>query len=149
MNLFFDTSALIKFFHEEPGTTTVTELVSNPENVIHLSDLVRLEFISALCRRYRNKEIDGQALNNAISGFNEEYSRFQIEPLGNTILQESEALLLKHAKTNGLRALDALHLATFILIKEDDWIFVASDDNLITLAKAIGASTINPLTYIL
>jgi PIN domain nuclease of toxin-antitoxin system len=37
MNLFFDTSALIKFFHEEPGTTTVTEFVSNPENVIHVS----------------------------------------------------------------------------------------------------------------
>jgi predicted nucleic acid-binding protein len=72
-----------------------------------------------------------------------------LEPLGNAILQESEALLLKHAKTNGLRTLDALHLATFILIKEDDWTFVASDDNLIALAKAIGASTINPLTHIL
>lgn len=27
MNLFFDTSALVKFFHEEEGTEAVTELM--------------------------------------------------------------------------------------------------------------------------
>jgi len=68
MNLFFDTSALIKFFHEETGTAIVTDLITNPENIICVSDLVRLEFIFALQRRYRNKEIDGRALNEAISG---------------------------------------------------------------------------------
>ncbi|MGI6492659.1 MAG: hypothetical protein ACOX0T_09680 [Pelotomaculum sp.] len=54
--------------------------------------------------------------------------------------------MLRHGKIHGLRTLDALHLATFILIKEDDWVFIASDNNLISVAKAIGANTINPLT---
>ncbi|MGI6492660.1 MAG: type II toxin-antitoxin system VapC family toxin [Pelotomaculum sp.] len=80
MNLFFDTSALIKFFHEENGTEMVTDLATNPENVIHVSDLVRLEFISALYRRFRNKEIDARALNDVVSGFNEEYSRSRLSP---------------------------------------------------------------------
>jgi len=146
MNLFFDTSALIKFFHEEPGTAAVTDRITNPENVIHVSDLVRLEFISALYRRYRNKEIDGRALDEAINGFYEEYSQFHVEPLGHAVLQEAEELLIRYGKNHGLRTLDALHLATFILIKENNWVFVASDDNLISVAKAIGALTFNPLT---
>lgn len=146
MNLFFDTSALIKYFHEEPGTEFVTDLITNPENTVHVSELVRLEFVSALYRRYRNKEIDGKALKEAVSGFNEEYSMFNVEPLGHAVLLEAEELLIKHGKTHGLRTLDSLHLATFILIKEDDWIFVASDDILISIAKAIGTLTLNPLT---
>jgi predicted nucleic acid-binding protein len=48
MNLFFDTSVLIKFFHEEPGTEFVTDLIIMPENSVYVSDLVRLEFVSAL-----------------------------------------------------------------------------------------------------
>mgnify|MGYP006287765719 CR=1 FL=1 len=30
MNLFFDTSALVKFFHDEPGTESVTSLIMDP-----------------------------------------------------------------------------------------------------------------------
>lgn len=146
MNLFFDTSALIKFFHEESGTELVTDLITAPGNSVYVSDLVRLEFVSALHRRYRNKEINGTALNEAISGFFEEYQRFNIEPLGHAVLQEAEELLIKYGKTYSLRTLDALHLATFVLIKEDDWLFVACDDNLISVIKAIGALVINPLT---
>lgn len=146
MNLYFDTSALVKLFHEESGTEVVTDLINNPENSIFISDLTRLEFTSALCRRYRNKEINDQELNEALSGFREDYSRFHVEPLGQMVLQEAEELLMKYGKTYGLRTLDALHLATFLLIKEDDWFFVASDDNLISAAKAIGILTLNPLS---
>jgi len=112
MNLYFDTSALVKLFHEESGTEVVTDLINNPENSIFISDLTRLEFISALCRRYRNKEINDQELNEALSGFREDYSRFHVEPLGQMVLQEAEELLMKYGKTYGLRTLDALHLAT-------------------------------------
>ena len=146
MNLFFDTSALVKYFHEEQGSEIVTDLITDPENIVHVSDLARLEFISFLYRRYRNKDIDENSLNEAISGFYEEYSRFHVEPLGHAVLQQAEELLMIYGKTYGLRTLDALHLATFFLIKEDNWIFVASDDNLINVTKAIGASVFNPLT---
>jgi hypothetical protein len=37
MNIFFDTSALVKFFHEEPGTKIVTDLINNPDNNIKSS----------------------------------------------------------------------------------------------------------------
>ena len=34
MNLFFDSSALVKLFHEEAGTVQVTEWVEDPANII-------------------------------------------------------------------------------------------------------------------
>jgi predicted nucleic acid-binding protein len=124
----------------------VTDLINNPSNNIFVSNLTRLEYISALSRRYRNKEIDDHELNEAISGFDENYSYFHVEPLGQMVLQEAEELLMKYGKTYSLRTLDALHLATFLLVKEDHWFFVASDDHLISAAKAMSVLTLNPLT---
>jgi len=48
MNIFVDTSALVKYFHEEEGTSVVTSLIDNSDNVIVVSELAHLEFISAL-----------------------------------------------------------------------------------------------------
>ena len=58
MNLLFDTSALVKFFHEEEGTETVTDLILDRNNEVWILELARLEFFSAVFRRFRNKELD-------------------------------------------------------------------------------------------
>ena len=58
MNVFFDTSALVKFFHEEEGTKIVTDLILDGNNQVWVLELARLEFISAVFRRFRNREMD-------------------------------------------------------------------------------------------
>jgi len=146
MNIFFDTSALVKFFHEEEGTASVTELIANPENKTYVSDLARIEFISALHRRYRRKEIGDEALEEALQAFDEEYSSFYVEPMSHMIVQEAEELQLHYGKNHGLRTLDAIQLATFLLLRDKDWLFVSSDDPLLLAAEAAGAPTYNPLT---
>lgn len=55
MNFFFDTSARVKYFHEEEGTKLVTKRINSKDNEIWVLDLFRLEFIAALYRRFRNK----------------------------------------------------------------------------------------------
>jgi uncharacterized protein len=62
MILFFDTSALVKFFHEEKGSETVTNLVLSKDNEIWISELARIEFLSAIFRRFRNREVDDEQL---------------------------------------------------------------------------------------
>ena len=146
MILFFDTSALVKFFHEEDGSEKVTEIITSQNNKIFVLDLCKLEFLSALYRRFRNNEIDEYSLNLAIEGFEEEIARFNVENMSYPVLQESENLLKKYGKKHGLRTLDALHLGCFSLISEDDWYFVSADDNLCNIVKIIGFKTINPLT---
>ena len=44
MILFFDTSALVKFFHEEKGFEAVTRLIVSEDNEIWISELARIEF---------------------------------------------------------------------------------------------------------
>ena len=146
MILFFDTSALIKFFHEEDGSKKVTKLITSENNKIFVLDLCKLEFLSALYRRFRNNEIDEYSLNLAVEGFEEEVALFNVENMSYPVLQESENLLKKYGKKHGLRTLDALHLGCFSLISEKDWYFVSADDNLCNMVKIIGFKTINPLT---
>jgi len=146
MNLFFDTSALVKLFHEEEGTEIVTELITSQGNEVFILDLARLEFVSALLRRFRNKEIDENKLSDAIASFEEQIASFNIEPLGEAIINEAELLLKQYGKMQGLRTLDALHLGAFSLISEKDWSFVASDGNLCNIAQLMSFKTINPLS---
>jgi uncharacterized protein len=145
MNLFFDTSALMKFFHEEKGSDVVTELITEENNMVWILELAKLEFISALYRRYRNKEINDFQLTEAINGFEEEVSTYNIELLRGPILSEAKNLIKQYGKTDGLRTLDALHLGAFSLISDEKWIFIAADKNLCKVAKTIGFKTLNPI----
>ncbi len=147
MILFFDTSALVKFFHEEKGSETVTNLVLSKDNEIWISELARIEFFSAIFRRFRNREVDDEQLREALMGFEEQLATFNVEPLGQAILREAEYLLKVYGKTRRVRALDALQLGTFNLISEKGWLFVAADDFLCEIVKEIGFETINPLSF--
>lgn len=145
MKLFFDTSALIKFFHEEEGTSKVTALINSGDNEIWISELARVEFLSALFRRTRNREITDTQLSEAISGFDDESASFNCEPFGHATIKEAESILKQHGKSLGLRTLDALQLSAFSLIAEKDWHFVSADINLCQIVKSQGYIAINPL----
>jgi predicted nucleic acid-binding protein len=147
MILFFDTSALVKFFHREVGTDVVVSLITDRENRVWLSELARLEFSCAVHRRYRMKEIREDQLEKALDGFSSECSRFSTRKIGSAVLDEAEALVNRLGKSVGLRALDAIHLATFSLFNQfDDMPFVATDEVLLNAALSIGAKVINPLS---
>ncbi len=147
MILFFDTSALVKFFHREEGTDVVISIISDLKNEVWVSELARLEFICALHRRLRMNEINEDDLNRVLDGFFKEYSRLKTKKIGRAVLNEAEALVKRLGRASGLRALDAIHLATFNLFdKLDDMLFVAADGILLTAVKAIGAKAINPLS---
>jgi predicted nucleic acid-binding protein len=145
MILFFDTSALVKVFHEEKGSEVVTPLIKAKDNEVWVSELARIEFLSAIFRRVRNREISDEQLNEAVIGFEEQLYFFNVEPLGQAILREAELLLKKYGKRRRLRSLDALQMGTFSLISERGWYFVAADDILCEIAKNMGFAVINPL----
>jgi len=138
VNLFFDTSALVKYFHPETGTEQVTALIQDEANTVWLSELARVEFCSALFRRFRARELDEKQLATALAGFDETLANFQVQALGSPMTEEAERLLRKYGKTEGLRTLDALHLASFSLLAEKDWQFVAADTVLCHVAQREG-----------
>ncbi len=145
MKLFFDTSALVKLFHKEPGTDAVTKWIQAAENEIWIFALARLEFFSALFRRFRNSEISEALLQEAIMGFEEQVAMFNIQPLSQVVLEHAELLIKDYGKTHGLRSLDSLHLSAFLLISEADWVFVSADSTLCKVTSLLGYNTLNPL----
>lgn len=134
MRLFFDTSALVKYFHNEKGSKQVIELIENIDNDIWVSDLARIEFVSALHRKLRNGEIQDIELEQALEGFDSEWNNFNTYPLGDLVVTTADKLLRENAKHHKLRALDAIHFASFLLLAEDNWAFVVSD---LLLANAV------------
>jgi uncharacterized protein len=145
MNVFFDTSALAKYFIVEAGTERVTSLVQDPSNTCWVFELARVEFISAVYRRYRSGELTEQRLNVVVEGFNTVLSsQFEIEPFARPILVEAEQLMRTFANRAGLRTLDALHLAAFRLVAQADWSFAVADKNLAEIVESMGFSSIVP-----
>lgn len=127
MNLFFDTSALVKYFHIETGSQQVIDLIEDSANQVWVSDLARVEFISALYRKLRRGDVDEAQLQEALAGFDVEWSRFNVHPLNEIVVAEADKLLRQKAGTYGVRALDALQFASFRLMAEQDWAFVVAD----------------------
>jgi predicted nucleic acid-binding protein len=145
MNFFFDTSALVKFFHVEVGTDTVTQIIENTTSEVFVSELARLEFISALYRHYRNNTLDEIRLHSATTNFEKQLQSFSVEPVNQIVIDEAGNLLKKYGKVHGLRTLDALHLGTFNLISEHGWCFVTADNTLEEVATLSGCLTLNPV----
>ncbi len=144
MNIFLDTSALVKFYHEEEGTASISALILECSGVIFISELAKLEIISSICRRFRSKELDEDAYQEAIEAFREDLQRYKLVPLTYQVLNKAEQVLLDLAPTTGLRTLDALHLATFLLGSSSESLFVAGDKTLLKAAEAIGAKIYCP-----
>ena len=144
MNLFFDTSALVKLFHSERGSDIVADMVAKPDNRIWVLDLVRAEFSSALHRRYRNHEIEQSHLETALAGFDLQLRLFTVQPLGTPVLDEAILLLARYGKSKGLRTLDALQIGAFSLLQEEGWAFVCADKNLSSIAVYAGYEVIDP-----
>lgn len=127
MNLFFDTSALVKYFHPETGTAHVIELMDNASNTLWVSDLARIEFISALYRKFRRGDIDDAQLQETLTTFDLEWSQWNHQPISAAVIAEADKLMRHKAQQYGLRALDAIQLASFTLLAENDWAFVVAD----------------------
>jgi uncharacterized protein len=145
MNCYFDTSALAKLFIQEEGTDTVTELVLDQTNTIWVLDLARIEFHSALFRRYRAGELNNEMLQIALNGFESQLKQFRIEPMTSVLINEADILLQRYGRKEGLRTLDALQLGGFSLIAEkDNWCFVSADRTLCLVAQLAEYVAINP-----
>ena len=62
---FFDTSGLIKLYHQELGTEVVGLIFSDSDSMIYISELSYVEFRSALARMLRMQEIKNLAQEEA------------------------------------------------------------------------------------
>jgi uncharacterized protein len=153
-NFFFDSSALVKRYVVEPGTTWIQSILDPAAgHVVFVSELTRVEVAAALAARHRapkgisRQQRDG-ALNLLLHHFLMDYSPLAINP---AMIGDAVALTQKHR----LRGYDALQLATALAANRTllatglaPISFLASDRDLLKAASSEGLAIENPSLHL-
>ena len=142
---YIDTSALFKRYRSEPGTPIVEELVDRrkPGEVFLTSYLTSLEVEAAVARALKARLLSQRASRVILGRFSQDSLDFLfVEPLTNAVVSAAIDVVRRH----GLRAGDALHLATAMSIRSQypEMAFVTSDGELASAAVTEGLTLLDP-----
>lgn len=112
---FFDSSALVKCYIREAGTTWARGLVDAlPPNEIIIAQLTGVEVIAAITRRLHARKTTAADAARAISIFRSDFqSRYDVVAVSAAVIQEAMDL----AQLYGLRGYDAVQLAAALLVR--------------------------------
>ena len=128
---FFDSSALVKRFAKEAGTSWVFSLVrGSAVNHLYIARITSVEVVSALTRRERAGQLSGSAVGKAIARFERELANRY------TTIEMTAALVsaaMKLVRSHALRAYDAVQLAAAIEVHQ---VRIAASASRITLVSA-------------
>jgi predicted nucleic acid-binding protein len=140
---FFDTSALVKRYHEEEGTDTVDEILDRDGVKVLISSLIVIETVSAFRRKYNRGEVSESEMEQLIAVFFQEaLDEFLILPMEESLLNFSFELVLD----DDLRTLDSLQLSAGLSLAQevDDVVFVTADDDLAETGEQHNLETVVP-----
>jgi predicted nucleic acid-binding protein len=140
---FFDTSALVKRYHEEEGTDSVDEILDQDGVEVLISSLTVIETVSAFRRKYNRGEISESEMEQLISVFFQEaLDEFVILPLEESLLNFSFELVLE----DDLRTLDSMQLSAALSLAQEmeDLVFVTADEDLAKIGKRHTLETVVP-----
>ena len=138
MNLFLDSSALVKLYHSETGTDRLSELLdTNADDLIlTIADISLLEFHSAVLKRVRIKEVTIKTAKAILAAFENDLALFNVVEVDSETKQIARGLLLQEAAKRNFGTLDALQLSAALSVDSVlpiDW-FVTADKALLNIA---------------
>ena len=113
---FFDSSALVKRYAKEVGTSRVFSLVRrSAANHLYIARITGVELVSALTRRERAGRLSGSAVAKAIARFEREFAnRYTTVEVSARLV----AAAMKLARSHALRGYDAVQLAAAIEVHQ-------------------------------
>ncbi len=142
---FFDSSALVKQYRDEPGSAWVQRVLSQfPLTVI--AEITIVEVTSALARRWRMGEITAEEYQFAKRVFLQDVRWHRVISARRSTIARAIDLINRHP----LRAYDALQLATALEVADivgaegSTLTFVSADVRLCAAAAQEGLATVNP-----
>ncbi len=150
-NYFFDSSAVVKRYSLEIGTTWVLQIYRpSSNNIIHIAQITLVEVIAALTRRAKVKS-KTIGYTKSIKRFERDIKdRFSVFKIEDSIIQQAMKLAVKY----GLRGYDAVQLSSALNAGKElsqlnlsPLIFVSADNELNNAAKSEGLIVENPSNY--
>lgn len=137
MNIFLDTSSLIKMYHNEADSPWLLDFIENNDiESIFLAEITRIEFLSAVWKKCRSDELSENESIALIKTFQTEVNFSFVKD--SRILKRVATELISTYWREGLRTLDALQLSSALLIQDDIDYFISSDKVLNKIAETEG-----------
>jgi predicted nucleic acid-binding protein len=131
MWVFFDTSAFVKRYVQEPGSEKVQDICVKA-TVLILSIICLPEVISTLSRLKGEGKISIETYNHTKRLLFDDFEDVEICNLTPEVLEQT----IRCLETNRLSVMDAIHLASAITVGCD--LFVSSDIRQIEAVKNLG-----------
>lgn len=135
MRVFFDTSAFVKRYVEEPGTARVVEVCAHADELI-LSVVCVPEIISMLNRLVQEGRLSSHDYGKMRSLVLREIEDTEVCHLTPVVIGRT----IKCLENYPLRVMEALHIGCALLAEPD--LFVSSDPRQIEAAKREGLTVI-------
>lgn len=125
MRLYLDTSAVVKLYVDEDGSSMVRQWVDDADTVA-TSIIAFVEARAAFVRRHREKRISSAAHARLVRDFAADWDRYLVLEATQPLMRLAGRLAATHA----LRAYDAIHLASAKILREKlaEPVFFASWD---------------------
>lgn len=148
---FLDTSALVKYYHDEPGSTWIRHIIDmRDENVIYLAEIAIAECSAAFALMTRTQRVRPEASQGMYREFlNDVLNEYRLIHLTRANINRAADLAQNHP----LKGYDAIQLATALKIKELlqaenlTLTFVCGDERLLQAAHAEHLATANPSDF--
>lgn len=147
MTYFLDTSALVKRYLQEAGSSYVRKLTATVGTVFYQSFIAPLEIASALYRHQRTGHLSTGDLSFLLKSYAvHSHEEYLLVSYSESLIEAAEVLITRHP----LRALDAIQLAAALKLRDNlppdasPLIFLAGDERLITAAREEHLQAENP-----
>ena len=143
---FFDTSALVKRYHDEVGTEAVDEAFDDEDAFCLISDLTVIECHSAFAKKVRTQEIGEEDYQVTMQRLMQDIDRdlLRLRTLGEQEKKQALSFLRSYGTSHGLRTLDALQCAVLHNVERPvDGVYCA-DRRLNSVLDAEGLAVLNP-----
>ncbi|MGH9945582.1 MAG: type II toxin-antitoxin system VapC family toxin [Pyrinomonadaceae bacterium] len=146
---FFDSSALVKRFSREVGSSWILSIIRpSANNFLAISVITGVEVVAELTRKSRGGSLAARKYENALLRLESELTnRYFVADLTNSVVKSAMALAKKH----GLRGYDAVQLAACLEVARNreanglsSLIFLTADNDLLKAADAEGVTVENP-----
>lgn len=146
---FFDSSALVKRYVNETGSTWV-DATTDPNTGAHVyvAAITGVEVVAALARKQKSNLVSPSDTATTVARFEHDFAnQYRIIDISDAVIARSMAI----AKAHALRGYDAVQLGAALEINERRVVLgagpltiVTSDNELLTAAAAEGLLTDNP-----
>jgi predicted nucleic acid-binding protein len=138
--LFADTSALIKLYIEEIGSTVMAERARRSR--LAASVLAYAEVYSTFSRRLRESLLTADEHADVVEAFEHDWQRAILVPLRPALVGRIPRLVADHP----LKGADAVHLASALMLQETglELTFAVADRRLVQAAASEGLTAFDP-----